>query len=197
LSGGMRRRVEIARGLMHEPRIFFLDEPTTGLDPVSRTGVWDMLRKIKAERELTVLITTHYIDEADKLCDRIAIVDHGELKALDSPLQLKAAVPTQNAIEVAFGSAPPEWRERLERLPGVDHITGVGSVYRITSSTGPATTLALMTEAASLGVTVQSLSVQSTTLDDVFVHYAGRELRDALQAPSPLDRLPMLQRPAP
>ncbi|HET6332480.1 MAG TPA: ATP-binding cassette domain-containing protein [Polyangiales bacterium] len=194
LSGGMRRRVEIARGLMHEPRIFFLDEPTTGLDPVSRTAVWEMLRKIKAERDLTVLITTHYMDEADKLCDRIAIVDHGELKALDSPLQLKAAVPTQNALEVSFGATPPDWRTRLDRLPGVDHITEVGSVYRITSSTGPATTLALMTEAASAGVSVESLAVQSTTLDDVFVHYTGRDLRDALQEPSALDRHPMLRR---
>src|SRR5919201_1886736 len=91
LSGGMRRRVEIARGLVHEPRIFFLDEPTTGLDPVSRVAVWEMLRRIKAERDLTILITTHYMDEADKLCDRIAIVDHGELKALDSPMKLKTS----------------------------------------------------------------------------------------------------------
>ena len=75
----MRRRVEIARGLVHEPRIFFLDEPTTGLDPVSRVAVWEMLQRIKRERDLTVLITTHYMDEADKLCDRIAIVDHGKL----------------------------------------------------------------------------------------------------------------------
>src|SRR6478672_10490766 len=93
LSGGMRRRVEIARGLVHEPRIFFLDEPTTGLDPVSRVAVWEMLRKIKGARDLTVLLTTHYMDEADKLCDRIAIVDHGELKALDTPERLKAATP--------------------------------------------------------------------------------------------------------
>src|SRR5436309_14336230 len=81
LSGGMRRRVEIARGLVHEPRIFFLDEPTTGLEPVPRVAVWEMLARIKRERNLTILITTHYMDEADKLCDRIAIVDHGELKA--------------------------------------------------------------------------------------------------------------------
>src|SRR3954462_10119300 len=98
LSGGMRRRVEIARGLMHEPSIFFLDEPTTGLDPVSRAAVWDMLRKIKAERGLTVLLTTHYMDEADKLCDRTAIVDHGKLVALDSPLKLKASVPGKNVL---------------------------------------------------------------------------------------------------
>jgi ABC-2 type transport system ATP-binding protein len=131
LSGGMRRRVEIARGLVHEPRVFFLDEPTTGLDPVSRTGAWTMLEKIKSERDLTVLLTTHYMDEADKLCDRIAIVDHGKLVALDTPARLKASIP--------------------------------GASDR-------------------------------TTLDDVFVHYAGRDLRDALQAPSAADSPFMIRR---
>jgi ABC-2 type transport system ATP-binding protein len=125
LSGGMRRRVEIARGLVHEPRVFFLDEPTTGLDPVSRTAVWGMLQRIKSQRDLTVLVTTHYMDEADKLCDRIAIVDHGTLVALDSPQALKASIP---------GRAP-----------------------------------------------------ETVTLDDVFVHYTGHDLRDALQAPSAAD----------
>jgi ABC-2 type transport system ATP-binding protein len=125
LSGGMRRRVEIARGLVHEPRVFFLDEPTTGLDPVSRTAVWSMLQRIKSQRDLTVLITTHYMDEADKLCDRIAIVDHGTLVALDSPAALKASIPGRD----------------------------------------PAT----------------------VTLDEVFVHYTGRDLRDALQEPSAAD----------
>src|SRR5438445_8772479 len=123
LSGGMRRRVEIARGLVHEPRIFFLDEPTTGLDPVSRVNVWEMLQKIKSERDLTILITTHYMDEADKLCERIAIVDHGELKALDSPLKLKASIPGKNVIEVSFTDPPPGWRSTLERLPGVESVT--------------------------------------------------------------------------
>jgi len=92
LSGGMRRRLEIARGLVHHPRIFFLDEPTTGLDPVSRVAVWEMLGNIKEHRQLTILITTHYMDEADRLCDRIAIVDHGKLVALDAPTALKASV---------------------------------------------------------------------------------------------------------
>jgi ABC-2 type transport system ATP-binding protein len=132
LSGGMRRRVEIARGLVHEPRVFFLDEPTTGLDPVSRTAVWGMLRRIKSQRDLTVLITTHYMDEADKLCDRIAIVDHGRLVALDSPEALKASIPGRD----------------------------------------PAT----------------------VTLDDVFVHYTGRDLRDALQEPSAADSPFMIRR---
>jgi ABC-2 type transport system ATP-binding protein len=132
LSGGMRRRVEIARGLVHEPRVFFLDEPTTGLDPVSRTAVWEMLRTIKSQRDLTVLLTTHYMDEADRLCDRIAIVDHGTLVALDSPRALKASIP---------GRSPDD-----------------------------------------------------TTLDDVFVHYTGRGLRDALQQPSAADSPFVLRR---
>jgi ABC-2 type transport system ATP-binding protein len=132
LSGGMRRRVEIARGLVHEPRVFFLDEPTTGLDPVSRTAVWGMLQRIKSQRDLTVLITTHYMDEADKLCDRIAIVDHGTLVALDSPAALKASIPGRAA--------------------------------------------------------------ETVTLDDVFVHYTGHDLRDALQEPSAADSPFVLRR---
>jgi ABC-2 type transport system ATP-binding protein len=188
LSGGMRRRVEIARGLVHEPRIFFLDEPTTGLDPVSRVAVWEMLQRIKEHRNLTVLLTTHYMDEADKLCNRIAIVDHGELKALDSPLRLKASIPGKNIVEVSFSAIPDGWVERLRALPEVEEVIGHDTIFRIASGNGPATTTALMQAAAAAGVGVQSLSVQSTTLDDVFMHYTGRALRDALQEASPLDR---------
>ena len=181
LSGGMRRRVEIARGLVHEPRIFFLDEPTTGLDPVSRVAVWEMLQTIKSTRDLTVLITTHYMDEADKLCDRIAIVDHGELKALDSPMKLKASIPGKNILEVSFTTVPGGWERTIEELPDVESVNAHDHIFRIASGNGPATTLALMDTAAQRGVGVQSLSVQSTTLDDVFVHYTGRALRDELQ----------------
>jgi ABC-2 type transport system ATP-binding protein len=194
LSGGMRRRVEIARGLVHEPRVFFLDEPTTGLDPVSRTAVWRMLQTIKSRRDLTILITTHYMDEADKLCDRIAIVDHGTLVALDSPLTLKASIPSKNVLEVSFASPPADWETRLRGLPHVESVSGEGNVYRLASANGPATTLALMETAAAAEVTISSLSVQSTTLDDVFVHYTGRALRDALQEPSAQDSPFMLRR---
>jgi ABC-2 type transport system ATP-binding protein len=189
LSGGMRRRVEIARGLVHEPRIFFLDEPTTGLDPVSRTAVWEMLKKIKSERDLTVLLTTHYMDEADKLCDRIAIVDHGTLKALDSPLRLKAAVSGKVTLEVAFGEPPSGWLARLGGLPGVESVSGDDRVARLATTTGPATTMALLELSTAASVPVQALSVNTTTLDDVFVHFTGRQLRDALQEPSPADRM--------
>ena len=194
LSGGMRRRVEIARGLVHEPRIFFLDEPTTGLDPVSRVAVWEMLSRLKAERNLTILLTTHYMDEADKLCDRIAIVDHGDLKALDSPIRLKASIPGRNTLEVIVSGAPPGWAERLGRLPNVESVSGEDHVFRIATTNGPDTTRALLEEAGRAGISVQSLSVQSTTLDDVFVHYTGRALRDGLQDANPLDRGFMMRR---
>jgi ABC-2 type transport system ATP-binding protein len=185
LSGGMRRRAEIARGLVHEPRIFFLDEPTTGLDPVSRVAVWEMLQQIKSQRDLTVLLTTHYMDEADRLCNRIAIVDHGELVALDAPMTLKASIPGKNVLEVSFGPTPADWEQRLRALPGVENVLARDHVVRLASTNGPATTLALMEAAERAGVAVQSLSVQSTSLDDVFVHYTGRDLRDAVHDAAP------------
>jgi ABC-2 type transport system ATP-binding protein len=181
-SGGMRRRLEIARGLVHQPKIFFLDEPTTGLDPVSRVAVWNMLSRLKRERDLTILVTTHYMDEADKLCDRIAIVDHGKLVALDSPLKLKASIPGKNILEVSFSETPAGWLETLKALPDVVEVKAVDNIYRISSNNGPRTTVELMAAIREAGVTLASLSVQSTTLDNVFVHYTGHELRDALQS---------------
>jgi ABC-2 type transport system ATP-binding protein len=183
-SGGMRRRLEIARGLVHEPKIFFLDEPTTGLDPVSRVAVWEMLARLKRERDLTILVTTHYMDEADKLCDRIAIIDHGKLAALDSPLKLKASIPGKNILEVSFSDVPATWLDSVKSLPDVADVKVEDHIFRISSHNGPRTTVALMEAAKNAGITVNSLSVQSTTLDDVFVHYTGHQLRDALQAPA-------------
>jgi ABC-2 type transport system ATP-binding protein len=181
LSGGMRRRLEIARGLVHSPRIFFLDEPTTGLDPVSRVAVWEMLTNIKKGRQLTILITTHYMDEADRLCDRIAIVDHGKLVALDTPVALKASVPGSNVIEAQFENAPPDWEEKLHTLSGVTSTQHEGAaMYRILTGNGSRATTELVEMAVQVGVGIKSLSVQNTTLDDVFVHYTGRQLRDEL-----------------
>jgi len=182
LSGGMRRRLEIARGLVHSPRIFFLDEPTTGLDPVSRVAVWEMLTNIKSHRQLTILITTHYMDEADRLCDRIAIVDHGKLVALDTPAALKASVPGSNVIEAQFVNAPAGWGQRLQSLGGVTSVKHEGAgMYRVLTGDGSRTTTELVEMAVQAGVDLKSLSVQNTTLDDVFVHYTGRQLRDELQ----------------
>ena len=179
LSGGMRRRLEIARGLVHNPRIFFLDEPTTGLDPVSRIAVWEMLNKLKSTRNLTMLLTTHYMDEADKLCDRIAIVDHGKLVALGTPVELKNSVAGANVVEVHFDRDDDAWPARLEAMEGVTSVQPEGSgFYRVITKSGSKTTMQIVELAASLGETLTSLSVQNTTLDDVFIHYTGRQLRD-------------------
>jgi ABC-2 type transport system ATP-binding protein len=179
LSGGMRRRLEIARGLVHNPHIFFLDEPTTGLDPVSRIAVWEMLDNLRKTRNLTMLLTTHYMEEADKLCDRIAIVDHGNLVALGTPIELKQNVPGANVVEVHFDRETEQWKSRLEGLDGVTSVQAESAgFYRVLTSSGSRTTMQLVELAASLGENITSLSVQNTSLDDVFVHYTGRQLRD-------------------
>jgi len=178
LSGGMRRRAELARGLVHSPDILFLDEPTTGLDPVSRADVWEMITRLRQARGLTVLITTHYMDEADRLCDRIAIVDKGKLVALDTPRALKDAVPGATAIELSVDRTPDDWEEELLALDGVEsaHALG-GNTWRLVVDDAGGSATALVSHAQKRGVALQSLSVTSTTLDDVFAHYTGHALR--------------------
>jgi ABC-2 type transport system ATP-binding protein len=177
-SGGMRRRLEIARGLVHSPKILFLDEPTTGLDPVSRTNVWEMIRRLREQSKLTIVLTTHYMDEADKLCDRIAIVDHGRLVALDTPINLKDSIPGADTVEAEFANAPPDWLAQLEKLSHAASVTQRDQVVHIASTDGPSTVAALMDLARARGVTVHRVTVQGTTLDDVFLHFTGSELRD-------------------
>jgi ABC-2 type transport system ATP-binding protein len=179
-SGGMRRRLEIARGMVHSPKVLFLDEPTTGLDPVSRTNVWGMIEKIQRESGLTILLTTHYMDEADKLCQRIAIVDHGKLAALDTPTRLKDSVPATEVVEAEFAGAPADWHESLAGLPQVLSVSQHDGVTHITSKDGPATLRAVMDLARERHVALRHVTVQSTTLDDVFLHFTGRQLRDEL-----------------
>jgi ABC-2 type transport system ATP-binding protein len=178
-SGGMRRRLEIARGLVHSPRILFLDEPTTGLDPVSRSAVWEMINKLKEASGLTILLTTHYMEEANQLCDRIAIVDHGVLVALDTPAKLKDSVPGTDIVEAEFDNPPPDWNATIEKLDSVTSVTIHDGVMHIASNRGPLTVGELMDLAREWGVTVRRVSVQGTTLDDVFLYYTGRQLRDA------------------
>lgn len=178
-SGGMRRRLEIARGLIHSPKILFLDEPTTGLDPVSRSNVWEMIRALRKKAELTILLTTHYMDEADKLCERIAIVDHGKLVALDTPTKLKDSVPGTETVDAEFSGAPADWLVQLKGLAQSAGVNERDGVVHISSHDGPSTVAALMDLARARGVTVRKVSVESTTLDDVFLHFTGSELRDA------------------
>ena len=133
-----------------------------------------------------MLLTTHYMEEADKLCDRIAIVDHGKLVALGTPIELKHSVPGANVVEVHFDRETNEWQDRLEKLEGVTSVQAESAgFYRVLTSSGSRTTMQLVELAASL----TSLSVQNTTLDDVFVHYTGRQLRDE-QVKPPVFTLP-------
>src|SRR5580692_5460750 len=138
LSGGMRRRLEIARGIVHNPQILFLDEPTTGLDPVSRISVWEMISQLRAEQGRTLFLTTHYMDEADRLCDRVAIVDKGRIVGLDTPVSLKSSVPGASRIEIQFAPDLPNGVADLERLPAVKSARSLGSgTYRVSSDRGP------------------------------------------------------------
>jgi ABC-2 type transport system ATP-binding protein len=177
-SGGMRRRLEIARSLMHEPRILFLDEPTTGLDPASRRHMWDMIRRLKARTGVTLFLTTHYMEEADQLCDQIAIFDHGAIVAQGSPARLKARAGAVEAIEVEFASSPSGWPDAVRRLPGVQAMQAGKGAWVIESRDRMATVGALVAEARRAGVVILSIVVKGNTLEDVFIACTGRELRD-------------------
>lgn len=186
LSGGMRRRLEIARGLVHDPQILFLDEPTTGLDPVSRISVWEMITHLRSQEGRTLFLTTHYMDEADRLCDRLAIVDKGKVVALDTPVSLKSSVPGASRIELQFEPDLPNGTADLERLPAVNSVRSLGSAtYRVSSDRGPASAQELIELAHQHKLELKALSVQSTTLDDVFLHYTGHALTDMSEAAAP------------
>ena len=186
LSGGMRRRLEIARGLVHDPQILFLDEPTTGLDPVSRISVWEMITHLRVQQGRTLFLTTHYMEEADRLCDRVAIVDRGRMVALDVPVALKASVPGASRIEVQFEPDLPGGEAELEALPAVKAVRALGSAtYRISSDRGPASAQELVELARERKLELKSLSVASTTLDDVFLHYTGHGLAEVGESTPP------------
>ncbi len=189
LSGGMRRRLEIARGLVHDPQILFLDEPTTGLDPVSRISVWEMITKLRAQEGRTLFLTTHYMDEADRLCDRLAIVDKGKVVALDTPVSLKSQVPGASRIELQFAPDLPNGTADIEKLPGVNSVRPLGSgTYRVSSDRGPAAAQELIQLAHNHHLELKALSVQSTTLDDVFLHYTGHGLTEMPETAAPAGR---------
>ncbi|MBI4052634.1 MAG: ATP-binding cassette domain-containing protein [Candidatus Diapherotrites archaeon] len=175
-SGGMRRRLEIARGLMHFPKVLFLDEPTVGLDPQTRKRIWEYVKRLKKENNVTIVLTTHYLDEADGVCDRVAIMDKGRIIALDSPERLKSALGGDSvSIET------PECakvKAALEAYPWVKSVTCHDGRVDISVEEADKKVPQILRECEKSGVEVNSISVRKPTLDDVFLHFTGRTIRE-------------------
>ena len=176
-SGGMKRRLEIARGLLHSPRVLFLDEPTVGLDPQTRASIWEYLDELRRQEDLTIFLTTHYMDEAEH-CDRIAIMDAGQIVALDTPHDLKAAIGTDRIRLMT--DDPAAASAAISRRFGLEVSTDAGGGLVLQVADGERFVPRLL---ADLGVAVRSVSVTRPTLDDVFMSYTGRTIRDAEAAP--------------
>jgi ABC-2 type transport system ATP-binding protein len=175
-SGGMKRRLEIARGLLHSPRVLFLDEPTVGLDPQTRASIWEYLDELRRQEHLSIFLTTHYMDEAEH-CDRIAIMDAGRIVALDTPQALKAAIGTDRVrLET---DDPAAAATVITREFGLEPVVQDGAVV-LQVADGERFVPRLL---AGLGVPVRAVSVTRPTLDDVFMTYTGRTIRDAENAP--------------
>jgi ABC-2 type transport system ATP-binding protein len=178
-SGGMAQRLKIGRALMHDPAILFLDEPTTGLDPQARRAMWELLTELN-QKGLTILLTTHYMEEADQLCGRTAIVDHGQVLALDSPAQLKRSVPGGYLVElqVRNGGANRSFAEALQTLTGVVEIKAENDRVRIYADRVEGLLANAMRLAGEQNVIVTDAHVSEPSLENLFLHLTGRSLRE-------------------
>ncbi len=175
-SGGMRRRLEIARGLLHYPKIMFLDEPTIGLDPQTRKHVWDYIKKLKDEHKMTIVLTTHYLEEADSLCDRIAIIDAGKIIALDTAEALKNSLGG-DAIIVETPDAK-KLEKALKKFNWVEKVKTQQNSLNIKAQTGEKRIAAVVEAARKQRVRIDSIALRKPTLDDVFLHYTGKTIRE-------------------
>ena len=178
-SGGMMRRLEIARGLMHHPRVLFLDEPTLGLDPQTRIHIWEYIKTLNKEEGVTIMLTTHYMEEADHLCHRIAIIDHGEIVALDAPEALK------NMLGGDVITLEIEKPDQLARLCDLYKKNGCANIVSqkkneifITVKEGERQIPHILALASNAGISILSVSLRKPTLDDVFLHHTGRAIRE-------------------
>jgi len=184
LSGGQKQRLALACALVADPELFFLDEPTTGLDPQSRRQLWALIKEVKRAGR-TVVITTHYMEEAERLCDRVAIVDHGRVIALGAPRALIAGLGAQHLVEFRIGAATPDAEPAsvaeadLLGLDGALSIRRRDGSYLVESSQAHRTIPALLSFLGARGLPLAELRTHSATLEDVFVHLTGRQLRDA------------------
>jgi ABC-2 type transport system ATP-binding protein len=169
-SGGMRRRMEIARGLLHQPEILFLDEPTLGLDPQTRERIWDYIDTLAKKMNMTIILTTHYMEEAEKLCDRIAIIDRGKIITLDSPENLKRALKG----DIVCIKGKNLFLDRLKKLSFVKKIGKSDDYIQLTVENSAKNLQKLLQVAGE----VDYVEVHSPDLNDVFLHYTGREIRE-------------------
>lgn len=178
-SGGMRRRLELAAALLHRPKILFLDEPTLGLDVQVRTAVWDYINRIRKEEDMTIIMTTHYMDEADKLSNRVAIIDYGEIKAIGTPKELKDSLGG-DIIEIEVESLPEGKIEELIPLNGlIKEVKLRGSTIRIKTAEGEKVLPSIVLELSKKGVIMKSVNLIKPSLDEVFLEYTGKRIRDA------------------
>ena len=174
-SGGMRRRLELARGLIHFPKVLFLDEPTLGLDPQTREHIWTYVRELKKTHDITVVLTTHYMDEADRLCDRIAIMDYGRIIALDTPANLKETLEG-DVITVKADNLDALSLVIAEKL-GLNKTQKVNGTLEVTVRNGKSLMPRVMELATENKIFVDSISLREPNLEDVFLHYTGRTIR--------------------
>lgn len=177
-SGGMRRRLEVARGLVHRPRILFLDEPSSGLDPQSRRVMWELLRQIRQESSTTIFLTTHYMEEADALCNRIAIIDDGKIVVLGNPEQLKREVPGSDIVSLAVEAPSDPLVDYVKALPFVRNLHMEDETLRVYVDNGATSLPALMDAIRSYGGRVLSAGIHEQSLEDVFIHFTGKSIRE-------------------
>jgi ABC-2 type transport system ATP-binding protein len=183
LSGGQRRRLDVAMGLVHAPQLLFLDEPSTGLDPQNRANLWEHILRMRAKHEMTIMLTTHYLDEADSMAERVVIVDHGEVIADDTAEALKAEAAGDRVVVTAEGAQDAGvFAELASHLPGAREVSVDGLRVQARVTDGPAALPALMRAAFDAGLVVTSAQVTRPTLDDVFLALTGRSLREETPA---------------
>lgn len=176
-SGGMKHRLNLAAGLIHEPRLLFLDEPTTGLDPQARLAVWELIRQFQSEG-VTILLTTHYMEEADYLCGRVAIMDRGKVIALDSPARLKHSIGKLEIIEMKAKGISSNLPAELRKLKGVKKVARTSEGLRVLTPVADEVVARVVTLASFAGVRIDSVNVVQPTLEDVFIKLTGKTLRD-------------------
>jgi len=177
LSGGQRRRLDIALGLVHSPRLVFLDEPTTGLDPQSRSNLWEHIRKLRQELGTTVFLTTHYLEEADALCDRVLVIDHGQIVAEGPPEELKRRI-SGDVVTLSVSGDPGIAQDVLAGQAGVRDVSLDGQALRLAVEQGEEALPGLLRALDQAGITMKSIQLARPSLDDVFLTVTGRSLRD-------------------